>query len=46
MANHMSVTAACDFFVVPTLTFKALYCFVAISHERRRIVHVNVTRPD
>ncbi len=40
----MSVAAACDFFVVPTLTFKALYCFVVLSHDRRRIVHVNVTR--
>ncbi len=44
LANHMSVTAACDFFVVPTLTFKALYCFVVLSHERRRIIHLNVTR--
>ncbi len=44
LANHMSVTAACDFFVVPTLTFKSLYCFVALSHERRTILHVNVTR--
>ncbi len=39
----MSVTAACDFFVVPTLTFKSLYCFVVLSHDRRRILHVNVT---
>ena len=44
LSNHMSVTAACDFFVVPTLTFKALYCFVVLSHDRRRILHVNVTR--
>ncbi len=44
VANHMSVSAACDFFVVPTLTFKLLYCFVVLSHDRRRIVHVNVTR--
>lgn len=44
LANHMSVTAACDFFVVPTLTFKPLYCFVVLSHDRRKIVHVNVTR--
>ncbi|MHC4898439.1 MAG: integrase core domain-containing protein [Planctomycetota bacterium] len=44
LANHMSVAAACDFFVVPTLTFKALYCFVVLSHERRRIIHVHVTR--
>jgi transposase InsO family protein len=39
----MSVAAACDFFVVPTLTFKALYCFVVLSHDRRRILHINVT---
>jgi hypothetical protein len=44
LANHMSVAAACDFFVVPTLTFKPMYCFVVLSHDRRRIVHVNVTR--
>ena len=44
LANHMSVSAASDFFVVPSLTFKPLYCFVVISHDRRRILHVNVTR--
>ena len=44
LANHMSVTAACDFFVVPTLTYKSLYCFVVLSHDRRRILHINVTQ--
>ncbi len=44
LANHMSVAAACDFFVVPSLTFKPLYCLVVISHDRRKIVHMNVTR--
>ena len=44
LANHMSVSAASDFFVVRSLTFKPLYCFVVISHDRRRILHVNVTR--
>ncbi len=44
LANHMSVAAACDFFVVPSLTFKPLYCFVVLSHDRRKIVHVNVTQ--
>ena len=39
----MDVTAACDFFVVPTLTFKLLYGFVVLSHDRRRILQVNVT---
>jgi len=44
LVNHMSVAAACDFFVVPTLTFKPLYYFVVLSHDRRKTVHVNVTR--
>ena len=44
MANHMSVSAACDFFTVPSATFKVLYVFVVLSHDRRRILHVNVTR--
>jgi len=43
LKNHMDVTAACDFFVVPTLTFTLLYGFVVLSHDRRRILHVNVT---
>ena len=43
LRNHMAVTAACDFFVVPTITFKLLYGFVVLSHDRRRILHVNVT---
>jgi hypothetical protein len=32
-----------DFFAVPTLTFKLLYCFFVIEHSRRRILHFNVT---
>ena len=32
-----------DFFTVPTVTFNLLYCFF-ISHDRRRILHCNVTR--
>ena len=33
-----------DFFTVPTLTFQVLYVFVVLSHQRRRVVHFNVTR--
>ena len=33
-----------DFFTVPTLTFRLLYCFFVIGHGRRRILHFNVTR--
>jgi putative transposase len=43
LRNHLHCTVACDFFVVPTATFRLLYCFVLLSHERRRIVHFNVT---
>ncbi len=41
--NHLNCTAACDFFVVPTATFKLLYGFVVLSLDRRRILHFNVT---
>jgi transposase InsO family protein len=43
LKNHMHCTAACDFFVVPTATFRLLYCFVILAHGRRRIVQFNVT---
>src|SRR5438309_10121336 len=42
--NHRDAIAAMDFFTVPTVTFQLLYCFFIISHERRQILHVNVTR--
>ena len=32
-----------DFFTVPTVTFRTLYVFFIIAHDRRRIVHWNVT---
>ena len=32
-----------DFFAVPTITFRLLYCFFVIDHGRRRILHFNVT---
>jgi transposase InsO family protein len=34
---------AADFFTVQTLTFRTLYVFFVISHDRRQIVHWNVT---
>ena len=39
----MAQTAAIDFFVVPTVTFRLLYGFVVLRHERREIVHFAVT---
>ncbi len=40
---HAPEIWASDFFTVQTLTFRTLYVFVVISHERRRIEHWNVT---
>jgi putative transposase len=44
LRNHREAIAAMDFFSVPTITFGVLYCFFVISHDRRRILHFNVTR--
>jgi transposase InsO family protein len=44
LENHREVIVAFDFFTVPTVTFKLLYCFFVIEHGRRKILHVNVTR--
>ena len=43
LTNHVSLLASIDFFTVPTATFRVLFVFVVLSHDRRRIVHVNVT---
>lgn len=43
LTNHASEIAAIDFFVVPTVTFRLLFGFVVLLHERRQIVHFNVT---
>ena len=44
LRNHREAIAAMDFFTVPTLTFGVLYCFFVIGHDRRTILHCNVTR--
>jgi putative transposase len=44
LRNHREALAAMDFFTVPTITFGVLYCFFVISHDRRRILHFNVTK--
>ena len=43
LKNHREVIAAMDFFTVPTVTFRVLYCFFVISHSRRRVLHFNAT---
>ena len=43
LTNHVPDIAACDFFTVPTVTFRVLYVFIVLRHDRRRVVHFNVT---
>jgi putative transposase len=44
LRNHREAIAAMDFSTVPTISFGVLYCFFIIAHDRRRILHFNVTR--
>src|SRR3989441_1492426 len=41
--NHLTQLVSIDFFTVPTLRFQVLYVFLVLAHDRRRIVHCNVT---
>lgn len=41
--NHAKELIALDFFTVPTATFKVLFVLVVLRHNRRRILHFNVT---
>jgi putative transposase len=44
LRNHREAIAAMDFFTVPTITFGVLYGFFIIRHNRRRILHFNITK--
>jgi len=41
--NHVKTLVSADFFTVPTIRFQVLYVFLVLAHERRRVVHFNVT---
>lgn len=41
--NHARDIVAVDFFTVPTATFRILFCFIVLRHDRRVVVHFNVT---
>ncbi len=43
LKNHVGNIAAIDFFTVPTVSFRRLFCFIVLRHERRKVVHFNVT---
>jgi putative transposase len=43
LTNHASQIMAADLFVVPTLTFRLLFVLVILAHDRRHIIHADVT---
>ena len=42
--NHLSDIAAVDMFVVATATFRLLYALIVLGHNRRRVIHFDVTQ--
>jgi putative transposase len=43
LTTHARDIVAVDFFLVPTLTFRLLFVFVVLRHDRRELLHLNVT---
>jgi putative transposase len=44
LQNHMHGTAAVDMFVVIAASFQLLYALVVLGHERRKVIHFDVTQ--
>ena len=43
LENYAQQLVSIDFFTVPTIRFQVLYVFLVLAHDRRRILHFNVT---
>ena len=43
LKNHIKEIVAIDFFIVPTVQNQILFVFLVLTHERRRVLHFNVT---
>src|SRR5262249_158114 len=43
LANHVRDLVGLDFFTVPTAGLRVLFVLVVLAHDRRRVVHFNVT---
>ena len=43
LENHVGDLVSIDFFTVPSARFQVLFCFLLLSHDRRRVLHFNVT---
>jgi len=43
LTNHVSQLVSVDFFTVRTVWFEILFVFIVLAHDRRRVIHFNVT---
>ncbi len=43
LKNHIKDIVATDFFIVPTVRNQVLFVFLVLAHDRRRVLHFNVT---
>ena len=43
LTNHVSSLVSIDFFTVPTVTGRVLFVLIVLMHQRRRVVHFNIT---
>jgi putative transposase len=43
LRTHTSELVAIDFFTVPTVRFTVLFVLLVLAHDRRRVIHFNVT---
>jgi len=41
--NHLGSLVSIDFFTLPSATFRVLYVLFVLSHDRRHVLHFNVT---
>lgn len=44
LGNHMDAIAAVDTFIVVSATFRMLYVLIVLRHDRRKIIHFDVTQ--
>ena len=43
LRNHVGQVVSIDFFTVATVRLRVLYVFIVLAHDRRRVLHFNVT---
>src|SRR5215468_205426 len=44
LRNHVGQIVSIDFFTVATIRLQILYVFIVLVHDRRRVIHFNITQ--